>query len=75
MTKIMTSGTFTIEVEAYVSIVVGLGGPNPGSELVAPNKSLHYWPFWHQSMMCGLMSHTKQYRRVLELGFRTQRLV
>ncbi len=25
---------------------VGLGGPNPGSKLVAPtNKTLHYWPF------------------------------
>jgi len=28
---------------------VGLGGPDPSSELVVPtNKTLHYWPFWKQ---------------------------
>ena len=26
-------------------ISFGLGGPDLGLELVAPNKSLHYWPF------------------------------
>jgi len=25
--------------------IFGLWGPDPSSELVAPNKSLHYWPF------------------------------
>ena len=29
--------------------IIGLGGPNPCSKLVAPNKSLHYSPFQHQS--------------------------
>ena len=38
---------------------VGLVGPNPGSELVVPNKSLHYWPFWHQYVEHRLKSHLK----------------
>jgi len=53
----------------------GLGGPNLGSELVAPNKSLHYWTFQHQSMVCRLNSHLKQYGGMLEPSFHTQRLV
>jgi len=31
-------------------VVVGLGGPDLGSKLVAPtNKNLHYWPFRQQT--------------------------
>ena len=47
-------------------------GPDPGLELVFPNKSLHYWPVWHQPMERRLKSHPKQYGGMLEPSFRTQ---
>lgn len=56
-----------------IATVVGLGSLDPGSELVAPNKSLHYWPFWHQSIEHVLKSHPKQYGGMLEPSFHTQR--
>ena len=48
---------------------------NPGSELSLPNKSLHYWPFRHQSVERGLKSHPKQYGGILEPSFCTPEMV
>jgi len=56
-------------------LLFGLVGPNPGSELIFQNKSLHYWPFRHQPTEHGLKYHPKQYGGMLEPSFCTHRLL